>query len=445
MPRLYPRTAAMLVLGSISLLSGGYLSNPPLMATGLALILSPLIAYSFFHFSTGKMGLLQAERWTDKTDVFAGEYLYVKVNVRNRSDRPLDLVEVTDRVPDGLRLSVGENTLHAPLDPEEGVTYSYILHCPKRGKYELGPTTLTIKDRFSYFHETKEAYPSQTVYVCPTLEDVRRLEMLEKRGMDILSGVHQTKLKGAGTEFFGLREYVPGDEYRRIDWKATARLLRPVVKEYETERQISVMILLDTSLSMAGGPEGQRKLDYAIRASVLIARLALKRGDKVGILLYSDEVKNCLSPAGGRNQFYDILRALAEAEPGGSTVLKRAVDYVLPRLGEESLLFIITDLEGETPTILDPIQLTRAAGHHTVVISPLGPSFEEKEVAKDEVTRVYARAVAESILEEREMLVLGLRSKGVHVIDVSPVDVLPVVLGEYLKAKARGITREWRC
>ncbi len=444
MPRLFPRTAAMLVLGSISLLSGGYLSNPPLMATGLTLILSPLIAYSFFQFSTGKLGLLQAERWTDKTDVFAGEYLYVKVNVKNRSDRPLDLVEVTDRVPDGLRLSVGENTLHAPLDPEEEVTYSYILHCPKRGKYELGPTIIIIKDRFSYFHETKEAYPSQTVYVCPTLEDVRRLEMLEKRGMDILSGVHQTKIKGAGIEFFGLREYVPGDEYRRIDWKATARLLKPVVKEYETERQISVMILLDVSLSMAGGPEGQRKLDYAIRASVLIARLALKRGDKVGILLYSDEVKNCLSPAGGRNQFYDILRALAEAEPRGSTVLKRAVDHVLPRLGEKSLLFIITDLEGETPTILDPIQLTRAAGHHTVVISPFGPSFEEKEVAKDEVTRTYAQAVAESILEEREMLVLGLRSKGVHVIDVSPEAVLPVVLGEYLKAKARGITREWR-
>jgi len=444
MALLYPRTATMLILGSISLILGGHLSNPPLMAMGLALILSPLTAYTFLQFSTGRLDLLKVERITDKADVFAGEYLYVKVTVRNLGSQPFDLVEVIDRVPEGLNLTVGENTLHTPIDPYEEVTYSYILHCPKRGKYELGPTTIKIKDRFSYFEISREAYPSQTVYVCPTMEDVRRLEMMERRGMDLLSGVHQTKIKGIGTEFFGLREYIPGDEYRRIDWKATARLLRPIVREYETERQISIMILLDTSLSMGGGPEGQTKLEYAIRASVLIAHLALKRGDRVGILLYSDHVRRCITPKGGRKHFYNILRALAEAQPEGQTSLREAVSHILPRLKERTITFIITDLEEETPTLVESIELMRASGHPIVVISPFGPSFEELRLAGNEVTRAYAEAASESIREDREDLILDLRARGVHIIDVSPSDVIPAVLGEYLKAKASGVIREWR-
>ncbi|MFB0543193.1 MAG: DUF58 domain-containing protein, partial [Candidatus Bathyarchaeia archaeon] len=285
MTLLYPRTAGILTLGSLASFIGAYLSNPLLMATGIVLILSPLVTYIFFQYTTKKLDIVTVERTTDKVDIFAGEYLYVKVKVRNKGFIPIDLIEVTDHIPHGLLLEVGENTLEAPLAPGEEITFSYILHGPRRGKYEIGPTEILIKDQFSYFYEKREAYPSQTLYVCPTLEDVRRLEMLEKRGMDILTGVHQTPIKSIGTEFFGLREYLPGDEYRRIDWKATARLIKPVVKEYETERQISVMILLDTSETMAVGSEAKTKLDYAVRASVLVTNLALKRGDKIGVLL----------------------------------------------------------------------------------------------------------------------------------------------------------------
>ncbi|MHA1603751.1 MAG: DUF58 domain-containing protein, partial [Candidatus Freyarchaeota archaeon] len=219
----------------------------------------------------------------------------------------------------------------------------------------------------------------------------------------------------------------------------TARTGDLMIREFETEKNIKILILLDTSASMGGGLPNNTKLDYSIRAAVLLAKLALERRDEVGVVAFSNKVHSYVKPRMGKDYFYRILEALATVEPRGGMRMMEVMEWVLKRTPKRSFFIFFTDLEEENKEVIEACRLARAHKNTMLVISPFGPWFEAYPGELTPVQRALAEAISEELLEHRKKMVDELVRMGVEVIDVSPDDFLPAVVSQYLKAKKKGV------
>nr|HDO81440.1 DUF58 domain-containing protein [Candidatus Bathyarchaeota archaeon] len=432
--------------GGIAIVSGvftftfGFVTvNYFLVLVGVMVVIASVISMPYFALSANFEGV-EVTRTLDKEKVFAEEFVHVTVKVVNKGRMRIDYLEVEDGYPEVFTLALGENKITARLDPGGEVSFSYVLQCRRRGVHRIGPTKLIMRDRLGIVFEEEEIPVYTELLVYPSYKDVRKLEALgAKRVLSRLFGVHRTRQKGIGVEFFGLREYFPMDDFRRIDWKATARTGDLIVREFESERNIKVMILLDCSSSMGGGLPDNTKLDFAIRAAVMLAKVALERRDEVGLAAFSDKIHQYVPPKPGKDYFYKILEALAFVEPTGGTYMKEAVEWVIRRAPRRMLYILISDLEGELKDIVDAAKVIRAHRNHLLVLSPFGPWFEVYPEDLSPVDRALAEAISEELLEYRRKIGDELAKMEVRVVDVGPDDFLPAIITQYLNAKRRGI------
>jgi len=181
------------------------------------------------------------------------------------------------------------------------------------------------------------------------LENVRRIEIGTKGLVnEIFSGEYHTVFKGRGMEFAEVREYIPGDDIRNIDWNVTARAGAPFVKVFSEERELSVMLLVDMSRSGTFGTHYRMKDEVAIEICALLAFSAMKNNDKVGLLIFTDKIEKFIPPRKGREHVLRVLREIVYHEPQNSgTDLKTAFEYLLRVVKRNSVVFILSDFMDE--------------------------------------------------------------------------------------------------
>ena len=177
------------------------------------------------------------------------------------------------------------------------------------------------------------------------LKKVRQLE-IRTRGLvnQVFSGEYHSVFKGRGMSFSEVREYQIGDDVRAIDWNVTARFDHPFIKIFEEERELTVMLLVDMSGSQFFGSQGQLKRDVAVEISAILAFSAMKNNDKVGALLFSDQIEKFVPPRKGQSHALRIVRELISFEPKHSaTSIKEALNYLNHVLKKRSIVFVISD------------------------------------------------------------------------------------------------------
>jgi uncharacterized protein (DUF58 family) len=177
------------------------------------------------------------------------------------------------------------------------------------------------------------------------LERVRRVELRTSRLVnDMMVGAYLSQFKGRGMDFEELREYMPGDDVRLIDWNVTARLRKPFVKRFREERELAVVLVLDISASGNFGSAGQTKRDFAAEIAATIAHSGLRSGDKVGLLLFSEEVELFLPPRKGRKHLLRLIReALAFPAKRRGTRIQSALSFLNHAVKRRAIVFLITD------------------------------------------------------------------------------------------------------
>ncbi len=181
------------------------------------------------------------------------------------------------------------------------------------------------------------------------LKKVRHLE-IRTRGLvnQVFSGEYHSVFKGRGMTFSEVREYQMGDDIRTIDWNVTARFNHPFVKVFEEERELTVMLLVDMSGSQFFGSQGQLKRDIAVEISAILAFSAMKNNDKVGALLFSDQIEQFIPPRKGRSHALRIVRELISFEPiQSATSIQTALEYLNRVLKKRSIVFVISDFMDE--------------------------------------------------------------------------------------------------
>jgi uncharacterized protein (DUF58 family) len=278
------------------------------------------------------------------------------------------------------------------------------------------------------------------VKVYPNLLNVRQYELLLRRNRLQELGLRHTRQFGDGTEFERLREYMPDDEYRRIDWKATARRHRPVTIDYQSERSQNVIAVLDTGRMMQSPVANIAKLDYVINAVLFLAYVAAGKGDKVGMMTFADNVGQYLAPRQGRGQFYRMLEMLyaIEAQPVEPDY-RRALSYLALKQRKRSLVIIFTDLSSgmSMNALLGNVSvLARRSLPLVVTISDPDIHTAAAQIPQNSLS-VYQRASATQMLDERRITLETLQRQGVLTLDVPANQLSIAVINRYLELKGK--------
>ncbi len=334
----------------------------------------------------------------------------------------------------------GQPVIEGTIRPGGEWQATYELTPVRRGNYQFGDVWIRLETPLKLFVRQTKFPLSEDVRVYPNLRAIQRYDLMAQQGRLAEVGVHRTRYLGRGNEFERLRDYQPDDEYRRINWKATARRLHPVTVEYETERSQNLLLMIDTG-RMMGAPVGElNKLDHALNSALLLAYVASKMGDRVGALSCDDRVRAFVPPARGARQFQLLLDALhgVEAQPVESD-LRRTVSFLASRHQRRSLVIFFTDLAAETDasTIIPSLQLL--SRRHLVVCASLSdPDLENmsRQLPEDSMG-AYEKVVAQRLIDERHALVETLARFGVATIEGTPESLSPAVINHYLETKAR--------
>ncbi len=190
----------------------------------------------------------------------------------------------------------------------------------------------------------------------------------------MMSGVHRSRSKGFSVEFEEHREYSPGDEIRRIDWKALGKFDRYFIKEYEDETNLRAYLLVDTSGSMDYASDGITKFDYGCTLAASLAYLILRQQDAAGVVTFSDHIEAFIPPKAKRDYLLQILHALENRGPGGETNVGRILEEIAGQIKRRGLVVLVSDLLDEPEKILKGLRLFRFKGNDVIVFHLLDPA-----------------------------------------------------------------------
>ncbi len=362
----------------------------------------------------------------------------VALHFVNQNARPLRL-EVRDDAPQDFERT--PSTLSLTIARSSRAKVHYTTTPSKRGKFEFGAIHVRVRGPFGFTWHERSVAANVVVSVFPDMRGASRL-LLSDAALDFVNlGLRQLRRDGRGSEFARLRDYAQGDSVRDVDWKATARRGRPVTRVMESERSQTVLIGVDAGRSMAARVDGLTKLDHAVNAALFLAFVAVRNGDRVGLVVFADGIKTYLAPAAGRLQYRKIVDALYTAKPHLTYVDYLALFKELnTRLLKRSLLCVFTDFidEDQAQTMVEPMR--RLAKRHV----PLCLSVKDAALAQlletppPDAEVAYQHAVASELLLEREAMKRKVGRDGVTVVDVDANQLSLAAVNQYLEIKARG-------
>ncbi|RSN71466.1 MULTISPECIES: DUF58 domain-containing protein [Actinomadura] len=255
-----------------------------------------------------------------------------------------------------------------------------------------------------------------------------------------LTGAHVAQIRGQGTEFDSLREYVDGDDVRSIDWRATARRADVVVRTWRPERDRRIYLVLDTGRTSAGRVGDIPRLDCSMDAAMLLGALASRAGDRVDLLAYDRRVRARVEGASRTDLLPAMVHALAPLEPELIELDAAGMaSTLLARVRQRCLVVLLTELntaaieEGLLPL------LPRLTARHLVMVAAVAdPRIGEMAAGRGDLAAVYDAAAAERARAERRRLTAELRGHGVEVVDAPPEEIAPALADAYLALKAAG-------
>ncbi len=232
-----------------------------------------------------------------------------------------------------------------------------------------------------------------------------------------MSGIHRSRSKGFSVEFEEHREYSPGDEIRRIDWKALGKFDRYFIKETEDETNLRAMLVLDGSASMDYGSNGVTKFEYASILTASLAYLILRQQDAAGVATFSNRIESFIPPKAKRGYVFEILRALEAHRPSGETNAGKILEEIAGKITRRGLVILVSDLIDDTDGVLKALRLFRFNGHDVIVFHVMDSAeielpfdgnilFEDMERADLRVTadpqtiRQVYRGVVEEFIDQ---------------------------------------------
>ena len=360
----------------------------------------------------------------------------VTLQLRNRGWRALRGVVADDPLE---ACEAAGNPAPFALPSHGSATVRYEVNPSRRGPRDFGAVTVRYSSPLGLVSRQERKRLGGTIDVYPDVHAARALDLLRRQGrQDARLG--SLRVRGGDTEFERLRPYQRGDEVRHVDWRATARRDDVTVRQFQAESNQNVIFALDVGRGMRGEWSGLTAIDHALNAALLTADVALRGGDKAGLMVFDEVPRTFVPPSGGRAGGRKLTRAVYALEAGfAATDYRAAMMFLRTQVRARSLFVIFTNLldprsakelsssvRGLLPRHLPLCVLLRDTDVESLAASPAGGADD-----------LFVRAAAAETLAWRDALIRGLSKSGVLVLDAKPSDLTPELVKGYLEVKAR--------
>ena len=324
------------------------------------------------------------------------------------------------------------------LESGKSQTDAYTVHPYHRGEYEWQGIQVRQLGAWGLAWQQWRVDSAQTVPVYPDLIGLKALSI--KLALQSSGSMRQARKRGIGTEFSELREYNIGDDPRSIDWKATARRNRPLIRLLEPEQEQTVIILLDRGRLMTANIQGYKRFDFGLNATLSLALTATQRGDRVGVGVFDRYLTTWIPPQQGQSHFSRILDRVSRIQP---ELLEPdylgAVTTILKQQSRRALVVIITDIIDDIASA----ELLTALGRLTPRYLPFCVTLRDPQVdvraheLAADLPGAYTQAVALDLLRQRELAFANLKRKGVLVLDAPATQISDRLVDRYIQIKSR--------
>ena len=364
----------------------------------------------------------------------------VRIDVANHTPRDLTLV-VKDEYPPQLKIA-GAREARLQVEAQTSSSLAYGLTPPKRGRFEFGLIAVRFLSRWGLVWKQAHVGEPIAVKVYPNMRRAREAELKALGARSFVAARRKSQWRGEGRDFESLRDYVRGDEMRHISWTATARRGKLVTRQYQMERDQTILIALDAGRLMTARIENETKLDSAVHAALALMSAAARAGDNAGLLVFGRKIKAFLPPKRGAEHLDAVLEALYAIEPEMiEPSYSRAFEFISVNSRRRALVVVITDLVDEEGSreLLSSLKLLRPR-HLPLVVTIADRDLKAvvREPPED-VREMFTQSVAEEIIHLREAALRLVESQGGLALDVTAAVLVPKLLETYLRVKERGL------
>ncbi|MGC4094535.1 MAG: DUF58 domain-containing protein [Polyangiaceae bacterium] len=360
----------------------------------------------------------------------------IPLTVRSRSRRTLEVLVNEDLFESSSAEGLPARVTIAPFASQ---SLDYFVTPTRRGAYQLGNHYVRYPSLLGLWRRQLRVEASHPVRVYPDLQQLRVFELMARQNREY-EFVRATRRRGGETEFARLRDYSRDDEYRSIDWKATARRQKLTAREYQLESNQEIVFVLDGGRLMTAEVQGLTQFDHALNAALMLGHVAIRTGDQVGLLAFDDALRAFVPPVRGRGANSRLIQAAYDLHPRlVESDYEGAFRRLAQRQRKRALVIIFTQVLDDQMAKTLLVQCRELSRSHLPLVVPFRDLEVEAllEPRKDRRNGLYIEAAAAEILRWRASFVRDLRHGGALVLDVAPKELTPRLINFYFEIKSR--------
>lgn len=424
--------------GCFALLIISFLWAPLLPVGQVALLLTALLWVADVVWLFNKKIDLRAERHTPRI-LSLGDHNRIRLTLKNQSPTGFS-IRVIDELP--YQLQKRDFLEELDLNTRESKEIRYAIKPLVRGEYNFGNTVVYIRSRLNLVSRRMYAAEPEMVKVYPSIIQMKKFQLAANPRLSQFLGVKRMRRIGHSYEFEQIKSYVPGDDYRSLNWKATSRHSALMVNQFQDETSQPIYCVIDKSRQMKLPFKGLSLMDHAINTALVVSNVALQKNDRAGLITFAEKIDTILKANNRTLQLRSILDALYNEKESTQEANFELLYKLMQRsVRNRSMIILFTNLESKHTLNRIKGILKRLGSFHLLLVV----FFENTELADyannsaDDITDAYLLSAANRMNDEKKLLIHELNQFGVHTVLTRPEDLTINTLNKYLEFKARGL------
>jgi uncharacterized protein (DUF58 family) len=394
-----------------------------------------VVLFDFVYLFTG--GKLTAERLLPEK-LSNGDYNTIKIELKSSYGLPV-YVKIIDELPFQFQKRDFQLNLHLKAGEERNINYS--LRPVVRGDYHFGKLNVFITSPLRLATVKQQFSQDKSVKVYPGFIQMRKYELIALSNKSYL-GVKKIRRLGHTMEFEQIKTYNKGDDYRTINWKATAKHNKLMVNQYQDEKSQNIYSIIDMGRTMQLPFNGMTLLDYSINSALAISNIAMKKKDKAGLITFEKRIRTYIKPDNDKQHLQDIFESLYAQETGFKEAdFERLYMFIRHRIPTRSMLMLYTNFEHLNSLHRQLPFLKRLANKHLLVVIIFKNTelnqITEKQVADNK--ELYHKIIASDFEMQKRMMIKELRLHNIQTILTAPENLTTETINKYLALKATGL------
>ena len=368
-----------------------------------------------------------------------GDENSIKIDLKNNYPFPIQ-AKIIDEIP--FQFQKRDFLIQRNLGTQKNVLLEYILEPKERGEYSFGNLNVFVSSKAGFVSRRFTFQKNATLPSYPSFIHLRKYELMALQNEFLFGGIKKIQKLGHTMEFEQIKEYVPGDDIRTINWKATSKRNHLMVNQFQDEKSQRIYMLIDKGRTMQMPFNGLSLLDYSINATMALSHIILKKYDKAGMMTFSKKTENIVAAENKSGQLRKISEALYNVQTNFyESDFSRLYQDVKFSLGQRSLVLLFTNFETLDAVNRQMKYLRGIAKNHLLVIV----FFKNTELQQlihnnpENMQEVYDQIIAEKFEFEKKLIIQELRKYGIFTVYTSPENLSIEVINKYLEIKARGI------